>query len=234
MGYNDGDIFINTINKNILIIKQLLPGVKNFDTTDPKIIQLIKLLNNHYDDVKLHELGDNIPQLESDVSYMITRFNTLKKVEQTDYIKAQVAALIDAFRDLARLTGILSDILKGLSKKNKDYGAISIGLFGAIITFLLVKSVIKGVMKYKDVKSYIKNIRYYWKGYLRVLSNPKFYADDINKLIRVGYNMEDALIIISLAKSLPGKERDILHVAKTEYNNFLKNPKIINLKRGNR
>lgn len=160
------------------------------------------------------------------------KISTIHMLDNPIVTKSVLEAKIKVLNELkSRIEGSVAFIPNHVSKDGINHASIGIALFTTITLFILVKSVIKGVMKYKDVKSYIRNIKYYWRGYIKVQRNPNLYKNDINKLQRVGYDRSDAYVIIALAKSLPGKEQDILSVARLEYNNYLKNPKIINLKK---
>ena len=107
----------------------------------------------------------------------------------------------------------------------KKVMAVSVGVFSAFVLFFLVKSVIHGLIKYKDIRSYLKNIKNMWKGYFKVIRNKTLYTQDLNRLQRVGYDYRDALAIIAIAESLPSSKH-VIDVAVKEYNSFLRNPKI--------
>lgn len=106
---------------------------------------------------------------------------------------------------------------------------VSLFVLWAIITFFCIRSVVRGYMKFKDAKTYIKNVRHYYKGYRLFMRNPEKYRPLANKLTKLGYSYEDGMAIISIANQLP-EGSGIYDIALEEYKSYLRNPKIIQAK----
>lgn len=108
--------------------------------------------------------------------------------------------------------------------KKAGNALVGLFLFWAIITFFAIKSVVRGYIKFKDAKSYIKNVRYYYKGYKLFMRDPDKYQHLAQKLERLGYTYHDGMAIIAISQQIPSG--NIYDIAIKEYNSYLRNPKI--------